>query len=259
MSMSGLVKTVLGAGTVCLAFAVSSFAQVQTTTTTTTQGAPTKEVKVEHAEVLLVEGNDLILKMGDGSIRHIPNVPESDQIDVDGQMLGIHDLKPGMKLQRTITVTTTPKVVTTVETVSGKVFHVSPPNSVILRLQDGTNQQFKIPNGQKFTINGKETDAFGLKKGMDVTATRIVEEPINVAEHEYKLTGKMPAPAQAPPADVPVLVVLVMHPPAPTEAASDAAPATLPKTASNLPLICLLGLLCLGASFGLRRIRASEV
>jgi hypothetical protein len=250
---------VLAAGTLFLAFAVSTSAQVKSETTTT-HGTPTKEVTVEHAEVLLVEGNDLILKMEDGTIRHIPNVPESDKIDVGGKMLGIHDLKPGMKLERTITVTTTPKVVTTVQTVSGKVFHVTPPNSVILTLDDGTNQKFSIPSGQKFNINGKETDAFGLKKGMKISATKIVEEPITVAEHEQKLTGKMPAPAQSPAADVPILVVLVMHPAPPsTEAASAAAPAALPKTASNLPLIGLLGLFCLGASFGLRRIRASQL
>jgi hypothetical protein len=248
------IGLVLVAGASCFAFAVGTSAQVQTTTSTA-HGAASKEIKVEHAEVLLVEGNDLILKTEDGSIRHIPDVPETDQIDVDGKMLGIHDLKPGMKLERTITVTTTPKVVTTVQKVSGKVFHVSPPNSVILTLENGTNQQFKIPSGQKFNINGKETDAFGLRKGMNITATRVVEEPVNVAEHEYKLTGKMPPPPPDPPADVPILVVLVMHhAPAPTETAA-AAPAELPKTASELPLIGLLGLLCLSASLGLKLVR----
>jgi hypothetical protein len=46
--------------------------------------------------------------------------------------------------------------------VTGKVWHVTPQNSVILSLQDGTNQSFKIPKGQKFTVNGQQTDAFGL-------------------------------------------------------------------------------------------------
>jgi hypothetical protein len=39
--------------------------------------------------------------------------------------------------------------------VTGKVWHVSPPSSVILTLEDGTNQSFKIPKGQKFTSMGK--------------------------------------------------------------------------------------------------------
>jgi hypothetical protein len=125
--------------------------------------------------LLLVSGDDLILKMEDGSIRHLSNVPKGDKVDVDGRQLGVRDLKPGMKLQHTLTVTTTPQVVTTVHTVSGKIFHVTPPNALILTLEDGTNQRFKIPQDQKFNVNGQMVDAFALKKGMNVTATKIVE------------------------------------------------------------------------------------
>src|SRR5437899_9798283 len=99
------------------------------------------EVCVEGGEVVLVRGNDLVVKMQDGAIRHFPNVPESARATVEGRQLGIHDLKPGMTLERTITVTTTPKTVTTVQTVTGKVWHITPPSSVILTLEDGTNQQ----------------------------------------------------------------------------------------------------------------------
>jgi hypothetical protein len=38
---------------------------------------------------------------------------------VDGKQLGIHDLKPGMKLQRNITTASTPQTITTVQTVTG--------------------------------------------------------------------------------------------------------------------------------------------
>jgi LPXTG-motif cell wall-anchored protein len=245
------IGLVLGAGTICLAFAARTCAQVQTTTSTT-HGNASKEVKVERGEVSLVEGNDLFVKMEDGSIRHFPNIPDSARITVDGKSLGIHDLKPGMKLERTITTTTTPKTVTTVQSVTGKVFHVSPPNSVILTLDDGTNQSFKIPKGQKFNINGKETDAFGLKKGMKISATKIVEEPMTVVEHQREVTGKMPPP---PPADVPILIVMAIPAPAPAAETAAAAPAKLPKTGSELPLIGLLGLACLAASLGLKLVR----
>jgi LPXTG-motif cell wall-anchored protein len=241
----------LAAGTLCIAFVVS--AQVQTQTDTTA-GPSSKQVTVERGEVVMVDGNDLIVKMDDGTIRHFPNVPESAKITVDGQQLGVHDLKPGMKLQRTITTTTTPKTITTVQTVTGKVFHVTPPLSVILTLEDGTNQQFKIPNGQKFKINGQMVDAFGLKKGMNVSATKIVEEPVTVVEHERQVTGKMPPPPPAPPADVPILVVVAVPVPAP---AATEAPAKLPKTGTELPFVALIGLLCLTVSFGLRLFRRS--
>ncbi len=247
---------VLAVGAFCIAFVTSTRAQVQTSTTTT-QHPSTREVTVEHAEVLAVEGNDLLLKMDDGSIRHIPNVPESDKVEVDGRQLGIHDLKPGMKLQHTLTVTTTPQVVTTVQTVTGKVWHVTPPLSVILTLEDGTHQSFKIPKDQKFNVQGTMTDAWGLKKGMVVTATKIVEVPETVVAHERKMTGSMPPPPPAPPADVPILVVVSQPTPATTTSAEASAPEKLPKTASELPLVGLLGLLCIFASFGVRFLRAN--
>ena len=242
---------VLATAVICFAFADVSWAQVQTQKTTTA-GHPTREVTVEHGQVVLVEGNDLVIKMDDGSIRHISNVPDSARIDVDGSQVGIHELKPGMHLHHTITTVTTPQVVTTVQNVTGKVWHVSPPNSVILHLEDGTNQSFKIPKGQKFNINGQMVDAFGLKKGMIVTATKIVEEPETVISQQKKITGTMPAPPPAPPADVPILVATTEAPTAAAEAPAEAMPAKLPKTGSNLPLVGLLGLLCLCAALGVK-------
>jgi len=241
---------VLLAGTACVAFALSMTAQVRTETSTTA-AQPSHDVTIERGEVVHVSGNDLVVKMEDGTIRHFANVSESVRVDVNGQQLGIHDLKPGMKLQRTITVTTTPKTITTVKSVTGKVWHISPPNTVVLTLEDGTNQEFKIPKGQKFMVNGQETDAFGLKKGMMVSATKIVEEPISVVEQQRKVTGSMPPPPPAPPADVPILIATAE----PTPAPAPTAPAELPKTASLLPLIGLLGALALSASFGLKAIR----
>lgn len=239
---------VLMVGAICLAFALSTSAQV-TTETTTTKGHAAKEVNVERGEVVSVEGNDLVIKMENGEIRHFPNVPESARATVDGKELGIHDLHPGMKLQRTITTTTTPKTVTTVQSVTGKVWHVSPPTTVILTLENGQNQQFKIPKGQKFTVDGKETDAWGLKKGMEISATKIVEVPMTVAEQQARVTGTRPTPPPAPPADVPILIAEAA-PPAPAEA-----PAELPKTGSLIPLLGMLGLLSVGISFGLRILR----
>jgi len=226
----------------------SAWAQVKTTTNTAV-GQATKEVSVERGEVVSVEGNDLFVKMENGEIRHFPNVPESARATVDGKAVGIHDLKPGMKLERTITTTKTPQVVTTVQTVTGKVWHVNPPTTVILTLEDGKNQQFKIPKGQKFNIDGQMVDAFGLKQGMKISATKIVEVPENVITQEKAVTGTMP-----PPPDQPILIAGSPAAPA-TPAAEEATPAKLPKTGSSLPLIGVLGLICCGASFGLSLVR----
>ena len=190
-----------------VAFAASTRAQVQSQTATTS-GAPTKEVKIETGEVVAVKGNDLFVKMPDGTIRDFPNVPEGARATVDGKKLGIHELKPGMKLQRTTVTTTTPQVVTTIETVTGKVWRVNPPVSVILTLENGQNQMFKIPEGQKFTVNGQQTDVWGLKDGMKVTATKITTAEATSVTEKTQVTGTMPP-------DAPVLIATGERTPAP--------------------------------------------
>lgn len=243
---------ILSAGAISLAFTARMNAQVQTTTEEKA-GQAAQTVKVERAEVLAVKGNDLFLKMEDGTIRHIANVPETARAIVNGKEMGIHDVRPGMRLEKTVMTTTIPKMIVTTQTVTGKVWNVNPPTSVILTLENGENQQFKIPKGQKFMVDGVETDAFGLRKGMVVKATKVVEEPVTQVEQQARLTGQMPPPPPAPPADAPILIATAE--PAPAAVAAAPMPAELPKTASNLPLISLLGLLLMLSSFGLRVFR----
>jgi hypothetical protein len=243
---AGVVLTTT-AGTL---LAVTMSAQVQTKSSTE-HGQASKEVKIDRGEVVYVSGNDVLVKMEDGTIRHFPNVPESARVRVDGKELGVHDLKPGMKLERTITTTTTPRMVTTVQTVTGTIWQITPPTSVTLTLEDGTNQQFTIPKGQEFNVNGETVDAFGLKKGMKISATKITEVPETVVTQERRVTGTLPPPPPPPPANMPVLIV----PPSPQGAAAKPAPTELPKTASQLPLVGLVGLVCLSLSLGLRILR----
>jgi hypothetical protein len=215
----------LVASALFVASAASTIAQVQSQTATTS-GTPTKEVKIETGEVVALKGNDLFVKMPDGTIRDFPNIPESATATVDGKMLGIHELKPGMKLQRSTVTTTTPQVVTTIETVTGKVWHVNPPVSVILTLENGQNQMFKIPEGQKFTVNGQETDAWGLKDGMKVTATKITTAETSSVTQKTQVTGTMPP-------DAPVLIATGEPTPAPpASATANAGGATATGTAA---------------------------
>jgi len=239
-----------GVSAVCLAFTLSISAQVQTKTSTAEDKASIT-TKVESGEIEYVSGNNVVVKMADGSLRHFDNIPESARITVDGKEIGVHDLKVGMKVQRTITTTTVPKTITTVQSVTGKVWQVSPPNSVILTLADGKNQEFKIPKNQKFNVNGQITDAWGLKKGMNISATKVVEVPETEISQSKTVTGEMPPPPPAPPADVAILVVEEEPAAAPVQAAEASAP-ELPKTASGLPLFGLFGGLLLAASLGLR-------
>jgi LPXTG-motif cell wall-anchored protein len=238
-----------------VAFTLSMSAQVQTKTSTST-GKASVVTHVEQGEIVFVSGNSVVVKMADGSLRHFDNVSESARVTVDGQELGVHDLKVGMKVQKTITTTTTPETVTTVKSVTGKVWYVNPPTTVILTMEDGKNQQFKIPNGQKFNVNGQMVDAWGLKKGMTVNATKVVEAPATVVAQQAKLTGEMPPPPPPPPADVPILVVEEVV--APVQVAQAAPAPVLPKTGSELPLVGFLGFLFLASSLGLRVARKSR-
>jgi hypothetical protein len=174
------------------------------TKTTTTTGKSTQRVKVDRAEVILVSGNDLVLRMEDGTIRHIANLPDSFKAVVDGKEIGIYDLKAGMTLERTTTITSTPKIVTTVETIKGRVWHVQPPHYVFLTLEDGSNQRFEIPKGQKFRVEGQMVDAWGLKPGVNITATKVVEFTAMEVDQQRKLTGSLPH--ASPEANTPILV-----------------------------------------------------
>ena len=227
--------------TACLAFTLSLSAQVQTTTTTA-PGQPTVVTKVERGEVVTVSGNDLVVKMADGTVRNFASVPESARVTVDGKQLGIHDLKPGMKLQRTITTTTTPMTITTVETVKGKVWAIQPPLSVILTLEDGKNQQFKIPEDQKFDVDGQMVDAWGVRKGMIIAATKIVEEPAVEITQTKTVTGEAPPIA----AGVPILVAEGSEEAVPTPAQAPASAATAaPGETSGLSTTGMIGFLFL--------------
>jgi hypothetical protein len=255
-----VVHGLLGGGTLCIALTLTASGQVQTKTTTTPEGAPTKSIKVERGTVVYVSGNSCVIKAEDGTLRHFDNVSDSVTVTVDGKQLNIHQIKPGMTIERQTVTTTTPKMITTVKTVTGTVWQVSPPTSVILTLENGKNQRFNIPKGQKFMVDGQETDAFGLKKGMRIDAQQVIEQPEDVVMQQVKRTGTMPPPPPpAPKPDVPILVVYVPvpAPPAPVEvAAAEPAPKQLPKTASDLPLIGLLGLLFCGVSLSVTVIRS---
>jgi hypothetical protein len=250
-----ILQCLLAGGALCVAFSLPAAAQVKSTETVG-HGSAAKDVKIERGEIVYVSGNDVVVKMEDGSLRNFFNVPDSTTITVEGKQLNVHQIKPGMKVEKQTITTSAPRWITKIETVTGKVWHVTPPNSVTLTLEDGTNQTFKIPKGQKFTINGEETDAFDLKKGMVVSAQRITETPETVVTQEVKRSGTMPPPPPAPKPDVPILIV--MAPPAPAsveEAKAEPAPSTLPKTASELPLIGLLGALFCGISLMIIAIR----
>jgi hypothetical protein len=253
--MNSLTRTLtklFAVGIATLSFGMAAGAQVQTKSTTV-HGSAMKTISVEHGEVVYAAGRDLILKKADGTVVHFANVSET--VTVDGKQVALDDLKPGMKLERSVTTTNTPNTVTTVEKITGKVWHVNPPRFVILTLEDGTNHQFDLPSDHKVTVDGRVVDAWHLKKGMKIAATRVIETPGNVVSQQIKVTGTSPM-AAALPADEPIYFILLTPALAQSDLA-EATPAVLPETGSSFPLIGFLGIIALGSSLGFRAVRAN--
>jgi len=243
-------------------------AQVRSTTTET-PGQSSVSTQVERAEVVYVSGNELVVRMENGEVKNL-TVPDTATATVDGKTVTVHDLKPGMKLQRTITTTTTAKTVTTVKTVTGRVVQIIPPLTVVLSTPDGQHQ-YKIPKDQVFLINGEKKTAFDLRPGMEISATAVSSTPQVVSSEQRVVTGTAPPPPK-PATPPPQTVLLIEEPapapppvaaarpapaaaPAPAPPPREPAPTKLPKTASPIPLIGLIGLLLFSASLGLRALR----
>jgi LPXTG-motif cell wall-anchored protein len=209
--------------------------------------------------VVAVEGNDLLVRMSSGGFRNFI-VPESRTFTIDGQDVSVHDLKPGTRLQATITTTTTPVTERTTTIGSGKVWYVS-GNTVIVTLPNNENRMFKVSEDYKFNVHGQPASVHDLRKGMVVAAEKIVEEPRTEVASNTTVTGhappppkpvvaEAPAPARHEPAAAPAPA------PAPAEVAESKLPAKLPKTGTELPLAGILGVVFVGAALVLRKVRS---
>jgi hypothetical protein len=233
--------------------AAGAFAQ-DTTTASVRKGEPSYEAAVKNAEIVYVEGNDMVLKLESGRIEHVV-VPSDEKFNINGREVTVRELKSGTRLTQTITTTTTPHYVTTVRNLKGKVWHVNAPGSVIVTLPDHTNVLYRVPAHAKFIINGRPMTVFDLKKGMKIDATIVTEEPKSVVEFSKANVGQAPAP-QLPPL-LGVLLIQKVEPPAQEVASNVAADHadTLPETASNLPFVGLLGLMSIGSALSLATTR----
>lgn len=203
--------------------------------------------EVRSGTVTSVQGNHVVIKMSTGEEKEF-DVPDDFRLTVDGKEISVHELKPGTHLSRTITTTTEPKTVYTTVVKHGTVWHAQ-GDTVIITGADGKNRQYNnVPDWIKFNVDGKDMDVMELKKGMRVTATIVSETPSTlVTSTPGGVSGNAPAAPTAAPAPA--------AEPAPATAAAPApAPEkkTLPKTASNIELLALLGVGLLLLSWKIR-------
>lgn len=242
-------------GAVALTLVAPLASAQDTTTTHRNPGVSQYQADVRNAQIVYVEGNDLVLKLKDGKVEHLV-VPSNEKFTIDGKELTVSQLKPGTRLTQTVVTTTTPHYVKTIRVLKGKVWHVNAPGSIILSLPDNTNHLYKVPSHAKFFVNGKPMTVFDVRKGMTLEATIVTDEEHSVVEKTKSNFGYAPPPTIQPLFDV----LLIQPAPLPkplnaTVTAEHADPpsemASLPETGSSLPLAGALGLLSLGSSFGL--------
>ena len=84
-------------------------------------------------------------------------MPADFRLTVDGQPVSVAQLKPGMKGTARITTTTTVTPVTVTEIKKGRVLKVS-GNTIIVRLEDGTNKMFTEAEASKRGVKINDPD-----------------------------------------------------------------------------------------------------
>ena len=270
--MTTMTRTLSIRSCISLAVIVLFAAVAAAQTTQQTAGTATVTTETISGEVVKVEGNTLVVKMSTGELRTFSNIPDSRRATVDGKEVGVRDLKPGTRLTATITRTATPVTIRTTTVKTATVWYVAAP-TVILTHPDGTNKQYNVKEDVKFTVNGQPATVFDLRPGMTVSAEKIVEEEKLEITTASRVVGQSPAAAPAaaaggappttgskPPAASSTAPASGSKPAAspaaaPATAPAGAAPAKLPKTGSPVPLMGLLGLLLVGGSLAIRKLR----
>ena len=252
-------RFVLGIGLLAVAAGVAT-AQPTSQTTKTEMGKPETTTTTRHVEatVVSVNGNKVVGKDASGHATEY-TIPEGFKFQYQGKDIGVADLKPGMHVSATITTTTTLTPVTVSDIRKGTVLAVSGDN-IIIRGPNGIRRfsnQDAQKRGAKIMRNGQEVSLSDLREGDVITAVFVTEaEPKIVTEREAKAmatSAPAPAPAPAPVAAAPAPA----RAPAPAAApAPEPAPAKkLPKTASQAPLVGLIGALSLAVGLGLTLVR----
>jgi LPXTG-motif cell wall-anchored protein len=234
--------------------------------------APTTTTETKKFEVIAVEGNQLVVRLPEGTKEL--TVPEDFRFNVDGQMLSVHDLKPGMAGTATITTKTTLKPVTVTEVKNGEVIKVT--GSTILVLTPDGYRNFSEgeleKRGVRIMKDGKPVVLSDLHTGDKLSAViitsmppqRLTEQQVNAtlatgggASGSTTGTKAGSATGTAGAATGTKTAAPAAEPAAPSAAA---APRKLPKTASPLPLFALVGAgsLLTGIGLTMRRRRQTR-
>jgi len=121
------------------------------------------------ATVVYVSGNDLLIKATDGRLLNY-SVPAGYQFTIASGKVTLKDLKAGAVLTGPVATGSEPLIIGHIETVKAKVYVARPPDTVTLILSDGS-QDFVVPAGTMFAVNGAAVALSALKRNDEVEAT----------------------------------------------------------------------------------------
>jgi hypothetical protein len=175
-----------------------SLATAQQTTTTSTQPQGIqKSIDIETAHVIYVSGDNVVLRNSDNSLQLLAMAPGTT-ISVDGKPVATRDLKPGTQISHVHVNSVQQSLVTEVTSITGTVLRVLTPNSVILRLGDGTVNRYTIPSHATFHAeDGREIPASALRRGMNVSATVVRTSAMDTHSRQTTVSGSIPTPPQS--------------------------------------------------------------
>ena len=200
-------------------------------------------IEIKRGTVLHVYGNNLVVKMSDGTVKEF-DVPEGFTFNIDGKQVPVGDLKPGTMLTSAVKTTETPREVQVTEFRSGTVLKIV-GTTLIVRMADGEIRKLTdVPRDQRFEVDGKELRVEELREGMKLRAKVVSTHTAIITEEDVMVAGTAP---QAP---RPAAVAR----PAPRAPAAAPAP-VLPHTGSSTPLAGLLGMILLLVGAGIAVIR----
>ena len=228
------IRAVLGIAAVCV---TATIASAQTTSTTS---------ETKKFTIISAEGNQVVAKLPEGT-REL-TVPDDFRFtSADGKQLTAAELKPGMTGTAVITTKTTVIPVTVTEVKNGEVMQAL-GTSILVRTAEGMKmftQSDIDKRGIKIVRDGKPAQISDFRANDRISATIITSRPPRVlTDREVQATLARASPSTAPAASASRSAARASAPSAET-------PKALPKTASSLPLLGLVGLASIAAGLAM--------
>ena len=140
-------------------------------------------------EIVGVAGNKVVIKDAEG-VREL-TVPKDFRVDVNGTMVGVGDLKPGMTGSATVTTTTSVKKMYVSEVKQGRITKIVGRNVILMIAGETDYRMLTQEDGGYIFRDGRPLDWETLRVGDVLTATIVTEKEVmkTVKDVKAAVTG----------------------------------------------------------------------